>query len=137
MINQIYEYAILGSVFGLVLAVWLIGVILWTLLVSSRSRQVRQRLGLTRGGASGEARVLRLWKDGEEAVTTVVRRGPGSLMSRIDRCRREAGIETPAQSLVLGTAGVCILLVMCTISTRWRFRGIRRQAVCDRRVAAG
>lgn len=107
--QQILEFAVLGSVFGFVLAVWLIGVLLWTMFHSSRARQVHQRLGL---GATQptDARVLTLWKDGEEASTTVLTSRRATFMAWVDRLRQEAGIQTPAQSLVLGVLGIGLLV---------------------------
>jgi tight adherence protein B len=107
--QAVYEWAIVGSVFGAVLAVWLFVVILWTSFSSSRSRQVQERLGLS-ASLPAEARVLRLWKDGQETTTTVLRRRPASVLARVDRMRTEAGLKAPAQALVLGLVGVCLLL---------------------------
>jgi tight adherence protein B len=101
-----------GAVFGLVLAVWLAAVTIWSLKREKRDRTVGQRLGLREPGGETE-RVLRLWHEGSMASTTVRDRAVArSWVSRLRVVHEQAGLGDELQPAVLGLAGsmaICAL----------------------------
>jgi tight adherence protein B len=109
------DLIIAGAVFGLVLMVWLMGVLIWLSRRASRSRQLEDRLGLGLP-ETAETRVLRLWKEGREATTTVAVLGPLSLMGRLAQLCREAGWSTPPRTVLLGLFGSATLLFLLAYS---------------------
>lgn len=96
-----------GAAFGLVLCLWLLGVLFWVSRRAKRAREVEQRLNPAAFNSTDVSggRVLRLWRDGQE-VTTVV---PG-LASRgvtgLSKLRADAGWETPVSGVLLGLGGM-------------------------------
>lgn len=107
--SEIIQLAIILSVFGLVLAIWLIGVFWWSNKRTSRTNRLQERLGL-REEVDSDAKVLRLWKDGEEATTIVAATKTSSLRERMDQLRRDAGWTAPLQSVLLTAFGITILV---------------------------
>ena len=56
------------SVFGLVIAVWMAGLTVWTLRRSQKKRKLDRRLQFAQQGSQqpqDEERVIRLWQDGK------------------------------------------------------------------------
>ena len=102
------DIVVATTVFGLVLAIWAIACLTWSLYQSSKKRKVELRLGLL--SQQGPARQLRLWHDGKES-TTWVPYDPHrlSIIRRLDQLRQEAGWEIPIWSLLLGVFGVSLL----------------------------
>ena len=102
---------ILGAAaFGLVAALWMGFVMLWTMRRSARDRSVQERLGLLEA-TRGPDRVLRLWREGGLASTTV----PGSVqaMSWLKKLRRahyQAGLNPEIGPTVAGLVGVSLIL---------------------------
>jgi tight adherence protein B len=102
------------SMFGLVAALWLVGVTLWVVHHKKRTRHLERRLQFAEQGTDQE-RVLRLWHDGQ-AVEVFVPGGPRpSLMERLEHIREDAGWTTPMARilamLVLGT-GLAITAIV-------------------------
>jgi tight adherence protein B len=112
--RQLVNIIAAGSAFAIVLAVWLAVLLLWSRRRTHRDREVHGRLGLTPKVEPG-GRVLRLWHDGQEATTLVVKgRRLGTLWARLDRMREAAGYTTEVEVLlgmVLGAAGIAFLIV--------------------------
>ncbi len=95
-----------GAVFGLVLALWTIGVLVWHGRKSAQSEQIRERLDPT-FAETGKARTLRLWHEGEEATKTVPGRFRGPpLRDRLEQTRKDAGFKSPVKLLLLEAFGV-------------------------------
>lgn len=115
--EKLMNLLITGSVFGLVLAVWVTGVWVWRLRRSSRAQMVEQRLGLA-AMEGGQGRVLRLWHEEGEATTVVpgaaTKRAP--LMGRLDQLLKDAGWETRATTVLLGTAAVAALTLLLSVT---------------------
>jgi len=110
-----------AAVFGLVLAVWTIGVLLWHNKRTSQSEQMRERLDPTLA-ETGKARTLRLWHEGEEATKTVPGRFRGPpLRDRLEQTRKDAGFSSPVRILLLEAAGMLAVtfLAMYLITDRW------------------
>jgi len=109
------------AVFGLVLAVWTIGVVLWHNRRSAQSEQIRERLDPTLA-ETGKARTLRLWHEGEEATKTVPGRFRGPpLRERLEQTRKDAGFASPVRFLLLEAFGLLAVtfLSMYLITNRW------------------
>jgi tight adherence protein B len=105
-----------ASAFGLVISIWLAGVLLWSTRRAKRSRELRQRLGITPMEATGDGRLLRLWHDGQEATTLV----PGEeaqpgLRQRIEKLMRQADLRTPLPSAVMGSIAVLAIVFMVVL----------------------
>ena len=100
------------AAFGLVLCIWLAGMVIWWSRKSKKSNLVKDRLkAIETHGSVGEGRVLRLWHEGQEATTVV----PGAAVSRgflasLDDMRIQAGWETPLSSAILGIVGICAMV---------------------------
>lgn len=101
------------SAFGLVFALWMGGVFIWTALRSKRATRVQQRLGLAEA-ETGEDRVLRLWKEGKEITTTVHGRERVSFLRRLEYMFHEANIQTPVPAALLNVLGVAGLFAAVT-----------------------
>jgi len=94
------------SAFGLVLALWAVGVALWRLRRRTRAHKLQQRLDPAGPAPAEGERVLRLWHEGKEEAMTV----PGlakrpSLWARLDQLRDKAGLDAPLRSVLLGLVG--------------------------------
>lgn len=103
-----------AGVFGVVLSVWLIGLLLWSMRDRARRQAVARRLD--EFDDRGEpVRVLRLWHEGEEATTVV----PANawLAHRWHKLRRlpeDAGWASPLSSIALGLGGAMLLGAVVT-----------------------
>jgi tight adherence protein B len=96
------------SVFGLVLAVWAIGILVWQKRRARREAILRERLD-PRESELGKARTLRLWHEGEEATKTVPGRFKAPpLADRLEQARKDAGFTSRSQVL-LGRALFAVL----------------------------
>jgi tight adherence protein B len=110
--QQIVSLLIAAAAFGLVLSVWLVLVLLWSMKRRQKSSQVEQRLKLVRPELhdAGAGRILRLWHDGKEATTVV----PGlandnGLIVRLERMRVDAGSEAPLTSTFFGLLAAMVI----------------------------
>jgi tight adherence protein B len=101
------------AMFGLVISLWLIGVLIWTDRRKRKAAQVQQRLEYAHSATphAGAGRVLRLWHDGKEATTVVPGLTPAGILVRMERFRIAAGVETPISSAVPMLAGVLLLII--------------------------
>lgn len=106
--KQFLDILVMALVFGMVLAVWLAGVILWMRQRTYRSRYIEKRLGFADPGL-GDRRVLRLWKDGKESTTTVPNRRRPVFELIEDTCHR-AGWDVPAASFVFSLLSLSTLV---------------------------
>lgn len=114
--EQFVSLAMAGTVFVLVLSLWL-SFVLFAYIRHARHRErVEERLGLAKPkGAIENPRILRLWRDGK-TITTIVEGGTirHSLMSRMEHARMELGLNASPFALISGlllTAVVAIVLV--------------------------
>ncbi len=113
MIWETWSYGdtVIGGLVGvLVLALWLALVVLVSMHHARRRQRVRRQLGVV--DAAGPTREIRLWHDGQEAHTTVPgapRRGP---LQRVEHLRKDAGVDLPAHTLVLGGTGTAAALAL-------------------------
>ena len=106
------------SMFGLVLALWVLVLLARSLVKANRARRIEDRLGLGADRPAGPTRQLRLWHDGHEASTRV----PGipgrlGLATGLERLRRDAGVQMPLASIVLATGGVALLAGVLALAT--------------------
>jgi tight adherence protein B len=166
MLKDPLSILIAASAFGLILSLWLVGVLLWVMRKKKRMNAVAHRLKLVQSAGAkhnalsdeAEGRVLRLWRDGREATTVVPGLdGSQGLVAGLERYRIDAGLESPLRSLILGGLGliafaatVAYLLttsVMMTLAAPIAVvilcyiiisqRAARRQAVFERQLVDG
>jgi len=98
------------AVFGLVLAFWIAGIVLWRVHRSKRAKRFQERFGLSEEGPS---RVLRLWHEGKEETLAV----PGlpqrlGLIRRFEALCKDAGWSVPPSVLIPALGGAAILVFM-------------------------
>jgi len=111
----VINLAAAAAAFMLVLAVWVGGVLIWSLRKSLVEQQIEQRLGL--GQPRGPTRQLRLWHDGKAAVTTVPTREPRpSITQMLAGLCRDAGWDIPAETLLLGMIGGSLLIFVTVLA---------------------
>lgn len=100
-----------AATFGLVLALWMLGLLFWRRHTSSEQEKIARRLGtVAPARPTGEGRALRLWHEGQEAVRYV----PGlrsklSRMERFGRLCRDAGFKASPQRVLLQVIGTAVL----------------------------
>ncbi|MFN0008444.1 MAG: type II secretion system F family protein [Planctomycetota bacterium] len=108
------------AVFGLVLTLWIMGVLLWLRRRSKREAVVRQRLDPL-AAEVGSSRTLHLWHEGEEATKTVPGRYRAPpLWDRLEQRRKDAGFKTPVKLLLAEGALIAlgVFLAMFVITQR-------------------
>ena len=99
--EQIIQLVLIVSVFGLVLAAWIFGVMLWASRRSSRTEKIEQRLGLD-DHPDGAHRVLHLWRDGTEQTTSVpIAHQSRGWFGRLDDEARRAGWKMSGITILL------------------------------------
>jgi tight adherence protein B len=126
--SNVFHLLVAAAAFGLVLALWVGGVLLWSLRSALRARKIEQRLGLGPGAPAGATRRLRLWHEGKETFATVPGAPPRvSLIVRMSRLCQDAGWNIPPQTLLLGMIGgtivVFLFIVMITSMVVLSFLG--------------
>ncbi|HEV2294155.1 MAG TPA: type II secretion system F family protein [Tepidisphaeraceae bacterium] len=123
--NDFFRLLIQGSVFTLVVALWLVAVIIWYLRRSRRTERIHQRIGLG-DGAADEERVLRLWRDGEMLETSVRGEAKPTLLQRLERVREDAGWTIPMLPILAGLIVIILLfaVVLYVISGNLLLPGI-------------
>ncbi|MGB6909638.1 MAG: type II secretion system F family protein [Methyloceanibacter sp.] len=104
------DIVVAASVFGLLLATWVAGLLLWRIHRSLRLQKVKQRLRLMEQ-ETVKPRTLRLWHEGREVATHV----PGhprrlSLVARLDRLCQEAGWSMPVHVLLPSLISASVLV---------------------------
>ncbi len=105
-----------GAAFGLVISLWLLVVLFISTRRLEREKAVARRLGEI-SPEQDHVRVLRLWHEGEQVTTIVpVESGWHKLVSRMQQIPIDAGWKTPIQSILLGVAGLTLLLCTLTIA---------------------
>ncbi len=100
------------AAFGLVMAAWSVVVLLVAQKRARRESFMRQRLDP--GGPQTESvRTLRLWHEGEEAVTLVAESGDKPRMvERMEALRREAGYTMPLRGLFTVVAVIMLVVAV-------------------------
>ena len=109
------------AIFGLVLSVGIAVIVVRSARQAKRTDRLESRLGL-HDERDSSVRVLRLWRDGHEATTTVpgkARRVP--IGERLERLRQKTGWRAPARSILLGVLGSAALLslIALVVTTSW------------------
>ena len=104
------DIVVAAALFGLILAIWVVGLIIWRIQRSLRVQKVKQRLRLM-DQETVKPRTLRLWHEGREVTTRV----PGhprrlSLVARLERLCQEAGWSIPVHLLLAGLISVVVLV---------------------------
>lgn len=101
------DIVLMVSAFGLVFCIWIVALLLWHSRKRAHSERIERRLGLIE--ERGTARVLRLWHEGKEVVTTVPwSRYRLTLWGYMKRLHRESGLSVPISSTLLGIVGVSL-----------------------------
>ena len=122
---EVIKLLVQWSVFGLVITLWVGGVVIWYLLRSRRSQQIHERLGLADDEQHGQ-RVLRLWHDGELVETTVRGEAHRSLHDRLEQLRESAGWTIPMGPVLVGLAAAiaCICLLLLAVTGNYLLPGV-------------
>src|SRR4051812_43715853 len=93
--EQIASLLIQMSVFGIVVAVWMAGVMVWFLRRSRRHQKLERRLQFAEQGATDDDRIIRLWHDGKAVDAFVPDTATMGWGERLERMRQDAGWQTP------------------------------------------
>jgi tight adherence protein B len=100
------------AAFGLVLSMWLMGVLLWVNRRKRRAAAMQGRLEYARDASNAAVgRVLRLWHDGKEETMLVPGIGPTGLIVRMERIRVAAGVEMPLSTALPMLGGILLLVI--------------------------
>jgi tight adherence protein B len=106
------SYLPIVSMFGLILTLWIGGMVAVAMRRAARGTKIGARLGFAEEGGE-PTRVLRLWYEGREVTTEVTDRNKGlSFTAKLAGFLRSAGIEAPLQSVALGMIGVSSLVFL-------------------------
>jgi tight adherence protein B len=98
----------MAAVFGLIFSVWCICIFLWLGQSLARLQSVQKRLGLVKE-ETGESHTLRLWRETKGDGGDIGVREKLTLAERLESLRQAAGWRAPAQTVILGVAGVSIM----------------------------
>jgi len=106
--HKLMNLIMAGAAFGLVLSIWLVAVLMWTIARKRHAAAVEERLKLVPPHVNGDGtgRILRLWRDGQEATTVVA--GDSQRNSPAARLRKfcaAAGLSSPLPNLLLRLLG--------------------------------
>jgi tight adherence protein B len=101
------------ATFGLVLALWVLGLLAWRRRKAAEQETIARRLAGQPEGVAGEGRALRLWHEGGEAVRYV----PGlrqktTAMQRFGCLCSDAGFKSPPRRVLLNVVGTAALLAL-------------------------
>ncbi|MEO6434643.1 MAG: type II secretion system F family protein [Tepidisphaeraceae bacterium] len=119
--DKIAKLLIQLSVFGIVIAVWMAGTVVWMLRRSRRQRKLERRLHFAQQGVVDDERVIRLFHDGSAVDTFVPDTARLSWGERLERMRQDAGWQTPMPK-VLALVATCITgaaALTWVVSGRW------------------
>jgi tight adherence protein B len=103
-----------AATFGLVLAIWMLGVLAWRRKQALEKDKIARRLaGESIEGLPGDGRALRLWHEGGEAVRYV----PGlrkrtSALQRFGFLCSDAGFKSSPKNVLLRVVGSALFLAM-------------------------
>lgn len=105
-----------GAAFGLVISLWLLVVLFISTRRLQKEKAVARRLGEI-GPEQDHVRVLRLWHEGEQVTTVVpVESAWHKYVGRVQQMPIDAGWQTPIHSILLGVAGLTLLLCTLTVA---------------------
>ena len=102
---DLYVLLVFGAAFGLAISLYFFLVLLWSARHRRKAHQIQKRLGLSET-RSAHTRVLRLWREGQEATTLAPQASDDSLRQRFGRLPQDAGLDMPLPSLLLTILGV-------------------------------
>ncbi len=97
------------ATFVLVLVVWSMALVLLLMIRQRNRERVLRRIEQTTSG-SEEERVLRLWHEGKEHLTTVAASARVSFVTRIRAMHRDAGMSSGLRTTILNLVLVTILV---------------------------
>ncbi|CAN5422091.1 type II secretion system F family protein [soil metagenome] len=112
--QQQLNFIIQIAAFGLVIFVWMAGVVFWWSRRAKRTGAMHDRLkAIQSDGSITQGRTLRLWHEGKEATTIV----PGDFRntgfgSWLETLRVEAGWASPLSSMMLGLVGTTLMFAV-------------------------
>lgn len=106
------------AAFGVVIAIWIVGMMIWLYQRSKHAKKVEHRLGLHDETEQAEGtRTLRLWHDGQEVTTTVTdKKIKQSFKDRLDKVFRNAGYRSPTKTILLGLSGWTLMASVVTLA---------------------
>lgn len=106
--QDLINIIVMAAVFGLIFSVWCICIFLWLGQSLARLQSVQKRLGLVKE-ETGESHTLRLWRETKGDGGDIGVREKLTLAERLESLRQAAGWRAPAQTVILGVAGVSIM----------------------------
>lgn len=114
--DKLIHYMLPAAAFLMIAAAWVVVVVLWSARRRRLSQKIHRRIGLIQD-ASQPVRMLRLWHEGQEAVTYV----PGmprrnTVAQRIAHLYRDTGWRTAPTMILTVLAGVCGLSAMIVLT---------------------
>jgi len=123
-LENIISLTVVISVFGLVLAGWLVLIFVWAFRKSVRTEKVERRLDMSGSQDKKEERVLRLWYEGKEATTTVARdKHHFTFHQYMEEIHQNAGFTTPWQTILMSLLGIMLLLFVVVLVLSGSFLG--------------
>jgi tight adherence protein B len=112
---KILTFIAAGSVFLLVLSLWIGGVLIWTARRKARTRKVERRLSFT-DEPTGEMRTLQLWHEGRRVTTSVpVLGGKLTRTQRLEMQCIRAGWEHGLAPMVLLAGGIVVISALFVV----------------------
>lgn len=106
------------STFGVVLSIWLIGLLLWYRRRSTRAHRVEERLGISEADWQTGQRIVRLWDDDVEGADSGEAR-KSSLLQRFRTTSQDSKTKkgTPLRTLLIGAFGAPLLIFILVVLT--------------------
>jgi tight adherence protein B len=99
-----------GSVFALIMSLWLIIVAVWAARRSSRESKLVDRMNTGSTQLLGSPRTMRLWHDGKVATVDIgIEKRHTSPWAKLKRIHNELGLDMPLTSIILGVLGLSFM----------------------------
>src|SRR5262245_32358099 len=100
-----------AATFGLVLALWMLGLSAWRRRTPAEQEKIARRLAGASDAAAGEGRTLRLWHEGGEAVRYVPGlRNKTTAMQRFGFLCTDAGFKSTPRRVLVNVVGAALFL---------------------------
>ncbi len=115
--EQILDLVIAGTIFIIVLSLWIGGVAAWAMRRTARSEQVQRRLGTEQQDSDSDSgRTLHLWHDGQQtSISAPANSGRLSLLETIESQCAAAGWTKGAGPVLLAVGGCTAVAAAATV----------------------
>jgi tight adherence protein B len=118
--NNLLHAAMVAATFGLVLALWLGVILLWSMKRSKRDKTIRERFQM-QAESRDSKRALKLWHEGRETVINRPAFHRVPLLDRLEALFREAGWEIDAKAFAGGTGVTVVVAILLSKLTTGSF----------------